>query len=764
METKAISRRDLLKGTGALVVSFSLFEPAASLLAQSAAPFDSEPEATSLDSWLAIAPDGSVVVYTSKVDLGTGVETSLAQIVAEELDVPFKQVKMEMGDTTKTVDQGITAGSRTIERAGPQLRQAAAVGRQELLKLASARLEAPVDKLMVNDGVVSVMGSPAKKVSYGSLIGGKQFHVQMPAAGTGWDLKVAPDAHVKAPKDYKIVGKSVPRVDLPPKFTGEFPYTPDFRTPGMLHGRVVRPATVVAKPASIDQDSIKDIPGVVKVVQDGSFVGVVAETEWAAIQAAKALKVTWSTPGTMMPASADEVYDYLNTTHSFRDVVALNRGDAAAAVSKASRKFEATYRWPFQMHGMLAPSCAVADVRGDKVTIWAASQGSFLTRTRVAAMLGVPEKNVHFIYRENSGCYGRLGTDDAAEDAVVMSRAVGKPVRVQWMREDEHGWEPKGPAQLLTVHAGMDDQGKIIAWDYLDRSFPWTESTGIPLVTSRQVGVKLPANLQGAPNGTGGGGDVYSFENSKIIAAQIPWLQPDPTPLRTCPLRAPGDLARVFASESFIDEIAASNGVDPVEFRLRYLDQNQRAKEALQAAAKRASWSPRPSPSPAAKGSHTTGRGIALTARSTSVVVAIAEVEVDKPSGKVVVHKVTVAHDCGLIINPGGLKNQIEGNVIQGTSRSLLEEVKYDISGIKTLDWKSYPILKFEEIPDVDIVLLDRPEMPALGGGEPSIGPIPAAIANAIFDATGARLREAPFTPQRVLSALRGAAPPVQLL
>jgi nicotinate dehydrogenase subunit B len=764
METKAISRRDLLKGTGALVVSFSLFRPAASLLAQSAAPFDSEPVATSLDSWLAIARDGSVVVYTSKVDLGTGVETSLAQIVAEELDVPFKQVKMEMGDTTKTVDQGITAGSRTIERAGPQLRQAAAVGRQELLKLASARLEAPVDQLTVNDGVVSVAGSPAKKVSYGSLIGGKQFQVQMPAAGIGWDLKVAPEAHVKAPKDYKIVGKSVPRVDLPPKFTGEFPYTPDFRTPGMLHGRVVRPATVVAKPASIDQDSIKHIPGVVKVVQDGSFVGVVAETEWAAIQAAKALKVTWSTPATMMPASADEVYDYLNTTHSFRDVVVLNRGDAAAAVSQASKKMEQTYRWPFQMHGMFAPSCAVADVRGDKVMIWAASQGSFITRTRVAALLGVPEKNVHFIYRENSGCYGRLGTDDAAEDAVVMSRAVGKPVRVQWMREDEHGWEPKGPAQLLTVRAGMDDQGKIIAWDYLDRSFPWTESTGIPLVTSRQVGVKLPPNFQGAPNGTGGGGDVYSFENSKITAAQIPWLQPDPTPLRTCPLRAPGDLARVFASESFIDEIAASNGVDPVEFRLRYLDQNMRAKDAVQAAAKRANWSPRPSPSPAAKGSHTTGRGIALTARSTSVVVAIAEVEVDKTSGKVVVHKVTVAHDCGLIINPNGLKNQIEGNVIQGTSRSLLEEVKYDVAGIKTLDWKSYPILKFEEIPDVDIVLIDRPEMPALGGGEPSIGPIPAAIANAIFDATGARLREAPFTPKRVLSALRGAAPPVQLL
>ena len=764
METKAISRRDLLKGTGALVVSFSLFKPAATLLAQVAETPDSQPEAGSLDSWLAIARDGSVIVYTSKVDLGTGVETSLAQIVAEELDVPFKQVKMEMGDTTKTVDQGITAGSRTIERAGPQLRQAAAVGRQELLKLASARLDAPVEQLTVTDGVVSVAGSPTKKASYGSLIGGKQFHIQMPAAGTGWDLKVAPDARTKSYKEYKIVGKSIPRVDLPPKFTGEFPYTVDFSIPGMLHGRVVRPPTVVAKPASIDQASIKQIPGIVKVVQDGSFVGVVAETEWAAIQAAKALKVTYSTPATKMPATADEVFDYLNTTKGFRDVVALNRGDASGAVAQAPRKFEATYRWPFQMHGMFAPSCAVADVRGNKVTIWAPSQGSFITRTRVAAMLGIPEKNVHFIYRENAGCYGRLGTDDCSEDAVVMSRAVGKPVRVQWMREDEHGWEPKGPAQLLTVKAGQDDQGKIVAWDYLDRSFPWTESTGIPLVTSRQVGVKLPPNLQGAPNGTGGGGDVYSFENSKITASQIPWLKEDPTPLRTCPLRAPGDLARVFASESFMDEIAASNGVDAVEFRLRYLDQNQRANDAVQAAVKRAKWSSRPSPAPAANGSKAMGRGIAVSARSTSVVVAIAEVEVDKTTGKVAVHKVTVAHDCGLIINPDGLKNQIEGNVIQGTSRALMEEVKYDASGINNLDWKTYPILRFEEIPEVDIELIDRPEMPALGGGEPSIGPIPAAIANAIFDATGARLREAPFTPARVLSAIKSAPPAVQLI
>ena len=759
-----ISRRQVLKGTGALVVSFNLFGPTSKALAQLSAGPDlaGDLQATSLDSWIAVGRDGMVTVFSGKVDLGTGVETALGQIVAEELYVPFKQIKMVTGDTTKDIDQGITAGSRTIELAGPQLRQAAAAAREQLLKLASAHLGAPVSQLAVTDGVISVMGN-GHKVSYASLIGGKRFNLTIPATGNGWGLKVAPDVPAKNYKDYKIVGQSVPRVDLPPKFTAQFTYVQDVRVQGMLHGRVVRPATVAAKPANIDEDSIKNIPGVVKVIREGSFVGVVAQTEWAAIQAAKTLKVTWSTPETKMPANAEAVYDYLKNTKGFAQRPGIQpRGDVDAAISHAPKTMEATYRWPFQMHGMLAPSAAIADVQSDKVTIWAPSQGIFDTRKRVSELLGIPESKIQVLYREASGCYGRLGTDDAAEDAVVMSRAVGKPVRVQWMREDEHGWEPKGPAQLLTVRAAIDANGKVVAWDFFDRSFPWTEATGIPLVTSRQIGLK--AQGQGFPNGTGGGGETYAFDNQRIVASAIPWVQPDPTPLRTSPLRAPGDLARMFACECFMDELAAALGVDGVEFRMRYASNNRRATDALAAVAKLANWQARPAPAPAgaSNGNMATGRGIAVSARSNSVVAVTAEVEVDKSSGEVTTKRVCVAHDCGLIINPDGLKNQIEGNAIQGTSRALLEEVKYDSSGIKNLDWVSYPILRYEKIPQIDITLIDRPEMPALGGGEPSIGPVPAAIANAIFDATGARLREAPFTPERVLAALRAGVTTTQ--
>jgi CO/xanthine dehydrogenase Mo-binding subunit len=462
-----------------------------------------------------------------------------------------------------------------------------------------------------------------------------------------------------------------------------------------------------------------------------------------------------------MPANPDAVYDYLKNTKGFAQRPGMQpRGDVDAALAQGTKTFEQTYRWPFQMHGMLAPSAAVADVRSDKVTIWAPSQGIFDTRKRVSDLLGIPESKIQVLYREASGCYGRLGTDDAAEDAVVMSRAVGKPVRVQWMREDEHGWEPKGPAQLLTVRAAVDANGKVTAWDFFDRSFPWTEANGIPLVTSRQLGLKT--NGQGASNGVGGGGDTYTFDNQRIVASSIPWVQPDPTPLRTSPLRAPGDLARMFASESFMDELAAAQNVDALQFRMRYASNNKRATDALAAVSKLADWQARPAPSPSASGNIATGRGVSISARSNSVVAVTAEVEVDKSSGEVTVKKVCVAHDCGLIINPDGLRNQIEGNVIQGTSRALMEEVKFDSSGIKNLDWVSYPILRYEKIPQIDITLIDRPEMPALGGGEPSIGPVPAAIANAIFDATGGRLREAPFTPQRVLNAMRAGVTTTQ--
>jgi nicotinate dehydrogenase subunit B len=754
MTTKTISRRELLKGTGALIVSFNLFGPVARMAAQTIVPplTDSgglPPD--QLDSWLAVAQDGGVTVFTSKVDLGTGTATALGQIVAEELDVPIGKIKMEIGDTTKTVDQGRTSASRTLFKAGPQMRQAAAAARQQLLKLASERLDTPVEQLRVTDGVVSVAGSPGKRVTYGSLIGGKRFNLAIKATGEGWDIEVATGIKPKDPKDYKIVGTSVPRFDLPPKFTGEFVYVQEVRVPGMLHGRVVRPPVINSAPSSVDEGSIKHIPGVVKVVREGSFLGVVAETEWAAIQAARDLKVTWAPPPAKFPDGEQEMYNYLNTTKSYVERNA-SKGNAEAALSQASKKIEATYRVPFQMHAMIGPSCAVADVRADSATIWSGSQAPFITRNGVARLLKLPEEKVHFIYREGSGCYGRLEPDDAPEDAALMSRAVGKPVRVQWMRQDENGWEPKGPPQLITIRAGLDAQGKFTAWDYLERTLPWTDARLSPMLASRQTGL-LPK--EGVFLG-GGGAIPYDVENQKASTLGIPWML-NPNPLRTCNLRAPYGPGRTFATESHIDELASAAGVDPVEFRLRYLggSDNQRVADVLRAAAKQAGWQPRPSPAPASGGSVASGRGVALSGLSGTVVAQVAEIEVDKTTGKVAVKKITVAHDCGLIVNPNGLRNQIEGNVVQGMSRALLEQVQFDSAGIKNLDWSSYPIVRFEDVPEIDIVLIDHPTMPTLGAGEASTVAVMAVIANAIFDATGVRLREIPLTPERVLAALR---------
>src|ERR1700692_2234970 len=588
METKSISRRDLLKSTGVLIVGFSFFGTAARALAQGEGLSVDGMDPTVLDSWLAISKDGTVTVFTGKVELGTGVVTALAQIVAEELDVSFNKVYMDSGDTDKAVDQGVTAAARTIERGGVQLRQASAAARQELLKLAAARLDSREDMLTVTDGVASVVGNPARKISYGDLLGGKRFNVKITATGNGWDMKVAPQVPVKDPKDYKIVGKSIPRVDLPEKFTGEFVYSQEGSVPGMLHGRVVRPATSISAPASIDESSIKNIPGVVKIVREGSFVGVVAETEWAAIQAARALKVTWSEPTLKMPSGPDEVFDYLKNTKSFKDNVVTNKGNLDTAFAQAHKKYEATYYWPFQLHGMMGPPCALADVQGDKATIWTGTQGPFRTRDAIAEMLNIPPKNVHLLYREGSGSYGRLESDDVAEDAALMSRAVGKPVRVQWMRADEHAWDPKGPAQLTTVKAGVDAQGNVTAWDFLDRSLPWSESEANPMLASSQIGLK-PSG-PGFLNGAGGGGQIYAFENQKVVASNIPWVQQGQWPLRTSNLRAPGDLVRVFASESTIDEIASDLHVDPVQFRLRYLTSDKRISDILVATAKKAGW------------------------------------------------------------------------------------------------------------------------------------------------------------------------------
>jgi nicotinate dehydrogenase subunit B len=759
LQPPAISRREFLKSSGALVVSFSVLGPVSQALAQAAAQIEpyGNPDyldPTSLDSWLAIMQDGTIKVFAGKVDIGTGVETALAQIVADELDVPFSRIRMTMGDTAKTVDQGRTTGSKTIETAGAQLRQAAAAGRMELLKLASARLQASIDELTVIDGVVGVPGG-TRKISYSELVEGRLFNVRITATGTQGDMQVAPEVKPKDYKQYKIVGTSVPRVDLPPKLTAEFIYTSDFRVPGMLHGRVVRPATVLSRPSSIDESSIAHIPGIVRLVRGGSFVGVVAETEWAAIQAARALKVNWSAPASKMPANRAEVDAYIMNTRSFTDDEEANKGDAEAAFEQADRTFEATYHWPFQNHGMMGPSCAIADVRGDKVTVWTGAQGPFTTRDRLSDMLGVPKRKVQVVFVESSGCYGRLTADDAAEDAVLMSRAVGKPVRVQWMRMDEHIWEPKGPQQLMMVRAAVDDHGNITAWNFASRTLPWTEAQGTPQLGERQIGHKNTAPYPGSPRGGGAMTQLYDIPNQKATASYVPWPQDEPTPLRTSALRAPGEPAGWFASESFIDEIASALGVDAFRFRLRQLAGNPRAAELLQATVSKSRWKERPSPSPASSEPKAVGRGLALIARGNTLVAAVAEVHVDRSRGIVAVTRITIGHDCGLIINPDGLKAQIEANVIQGVSRALYEEVKFDSAGVKSVDWRSYPVITFRNIPDVDIVLMNRPERPASGAGEPAIVPIFGAIANAIFDAVGARLREGPFTPERVLAGMR---------
>jgi nicotinate dehydrogenase subunit B len=754
MKTVELSRRQFLKGAGALVVSFNLFPPSRGVFA---AQFTTLPsgdiDPQSLDSWLAISPDGSVTFYTSKVEIGTGTITALAQIMAEELDVPFDRVKMVYGDTSQTIEQGSTVGSRSIERAGPQLRQAAAAARQELLKLAATRLGAPVERLAVQNGVISVTGDATKKVSYGELIGGKRFNAKITATGSGNDLKVAPEVKAKNPKDYKIVGQPIKRMELPGKLTGEHIYAHDVRVPGMLHGRVVRPPVVNTEPLSIDPDSIRHIPSVMMIVREGKFVGVVAETEWAAIKAARALKVTWSQPTTKMPANSDELFAYLKNTKPTRTLKPVDKGNLAEAFTKAKKSYQASYRWPFQMHGMIGPSCSVADVKGDQATVWSGPQGPFRTRATVAAILKIPEKNVRVIYHEASGSYGRMSTDDCAEDAALLSRAVGAPVRVQWSRRDEHGWEPKGPAQLDEVKAAIGDDGKLVAWDFVDYGQPWTASGSTPLLASLQVGIA--PNNPGGSNGTQSAGEIYAVPNQKIVAEHINWHFPEPIPLRTSNLRAPGDPARCFASECFIDEIAADLRVDPVEFRQRHLAENKRGSECLKAAADKAQWEKRPSPQPPSSGNIAKGRGVAVTQRANAYAAAVAEIEMNKSTGKVVVKRIVCSHDCGLIVNPDGVSNQIEGNVIQGVSRALFEEVTFDANGVTSLDWKSYPILKFTDVPEIEIVLINRPEMPALGAGEPSIIPVPAAIANAIFDATGARLREAPFTPQRVLAAMK---------
>jgi nicotinate dehydrogenase subunit B len=719
-----VSRREFLADAGLLVVAFSLLPRsvrASSSGRSGAAATSLVPPADQLDSWLTIARDESITVYTGKVELGTGVSTALRQIVAEELDVPVSRIDWVQGDSERTVDQGRTVGSQSVKRGGAQLRRAAAEARLALVELAAAKLSMPADRLIVADGAISVDGDAAKRVTFGALIGGARF-----------DRTVSGRAPVKAIATYKVVGKSVARADIPGKMTGTHVYVHDVTVPRMLYGRVVRPPRVGATVASLDERSASTMPGVVRIVRKGTFLGVVAEREEQAIRAAKALAVKWSA-APVLPEQAQLFSHFKAQATSERRVA--ESGDVDAILRSA----------------------AVADVRDGKATVWSATQGAHQLCAPIAGLLGLPVENVRAIFTEGSGCYGHNGSDDVAGDAALLSQAVGRPVRVQWSREDEHAWEPEGPAMLFEMEGAVGTDGLISAWKY----DAWTPTHGgrptrdpMTLVPGMLVaGRAATSQFSGGGGGERNAQTNYRLPNERVTSHPVPSF-----PIRTSSLRGLGSPQNSFANESFMDELAAAAGVDPAAFRRRHLT-DPRAIAVIDAAIRLSGWPPRSAPRAraAATSSVAKGRGFAYVQydRTEAYAAAVVDVEVEPGTGAVRVRRVCVAHDCGLIINPDGVRNQIEGNVIQAISRTLKEAVRFDTTRVTGVDWAGYPILRFTEIPDaIDIELIDRPSEPSLGAGEAATSPIPPAIANAIFDATGARVREVPFTPERVRAAL----------
>jgi nicotinate dehydrogenase subunit B len=693
-----------------------------------------------LDDWLAINTDGTITACSGKVELGTGVRTALAQIVAEELDVPLGRVHMVMGDTALTPNEGYTAGSMTISSGGTALRHAAAEARHAMLEMASEELDAHMDELSIQDGVITVANDPERSVTYAQLMGGKLF-----------DLAVTDQAPLKPPESYRIVGTSMPRQDLPRKVSGGPSFIQDLNVPGMLHARLVRPPSAGAKLVGMDESSLKDIPGLVRVVQRGDFIGVVAEREEQAIRAAKQLKVEWQ-EAPVYPRRQD-LFTALRSQPA-EDNPLVQQGDLEQAFAGAVQQVHATYYQPYHAHASLGPSCAVADVKGDQVTVWASTQGPYPLRGALAELLGLPVENVHLIHVEGAGCYGQNGSDDAAADAVILAQAVGRPVRVQWTRKDEFLWEPKSPAMVMEVHGGLDAQGNMVAWDY----HVWSPSHAR---RPRFAGQLLTAQLisrQPAPQPRFSFGAERNALTNYTIPTQHVTVHYVPNSfLRVSSFRSLGGSMNTFANESFMDELAAAAGADPVDYRLRYLAE-PRERAVLLAAAEKAGWDPRPSPrTNETELPEGEGRGLAFARyeNNQAIVACIAEVEVEKSTGVVRVKRIVLAHDCGLIVNPDGVKNQIEGSVIQSLSRALKEEVQFDEMRITSLDWQTYPILTFSEVPEIEIVLINRPDQPAIGAGEPATVTTAAAVANAIFDATGVRLRQIPFTPERLRAALR---------
>jgi nicotinate dehydrogenase subunit B len=752
----ALSRRAVLIGGGALVVSIGAPIAADTVFGIGQAHAQgTKPPLTpdQLSSYIAVNADGTVNAYFGKMDMGHGLHVAIGQMVAEELDVPFKAVTVIMADTAVTVNQGGASGSTGIQEGGRQMRYAAAEARRALVDMAADKLKSSAGNLIVVNGIVSNAFNRDKKTSYADLIGGQYFNVQL-----DWNKKYgnplfAPGkAQPKDPKSHKIVGQPIKRADVAPKVFAQEDYVTDIKRPGMVHARMIRPAVAGAEPVKVDEASIKDIPGA-RVVWDKAFLAVVADKEWDAIKAAEKLKVEWSEAKPPFPDQA-MLYDHIRKALVRKRSVEKQNGEIDAAFAKAAKMIEAEYEWPFQSHASMGPACAVVEVKDGKVTCWSGTQKSHFVQDGLARILNVPLENVHVIWKMGPGSYGRNDADDAAMDAAVIAKAVGKPVRVQYMRDQGTGWDPKGPASIHIARAALDASGKVIGYDFLSKGFSRVDvntngSEPHDTLAGQTLGVALKSG-----DGFGVPAESYGFDNKRLAWETVAPLLDRASPLRSSHLRDPVGPQIHFASESFIDEIAAAVGADPIEFRLRHIKE-PRDVAVIKAAAEAANWETRPSPRKDQTGNKVSGRGIAYAQRNGTRVAVIAEVDIDRTTGKIFARKFTVAHDCGQIINPDGLTKCIEGNIVQGISRALWEEVKFDNKSVTSVDWMTYPILDITETPaEVNVVLVNHPEIAPSGAGEPSIRPVAAAIGNAIFDATGVRIRRVPFSPEHVKAAL----------
>jgi CO/xanthine dehydrogenase Mo-binding subunit len=618
-----------------------------------------------------------------------------------------------------------------------QVRRAAATAREALLDLAARRLNVAKAELAIHDGLVRPR-SGGTEISYAQLVSDQNF-----------SIKVDPAAPLKEPRDYTIVGTPVPRLDIPAKVLGKFDFIHDFTLPGMLHARMVHPAAAGAKLESFDDAACRNIAGYVLAVRKENFLAVVATDEWAAIRASTTIHATWSTWDGL--PDERQLFGYVRNSKIERNEVLQSAGDASQGLKAPGKVLQATYELAMNTHGSIGPSCAVGDFRDGRLTVWTPSQASHLLRVQLATMLQLPPERVRCIYIEGAGCYGRNGADDCSSEAALIASELDRPVRLQWMRADEHGWDPKGPPILLDYRARISDDGRIAAWE---------SDVFLPARPIQRSGATLlAAVLAGLPKyGSGPGitnpglGIPYALANNKLTAH---WLAE--TPLPAAWIRAPGRMHNTFGNESFLDEIAAVAGIDPFEIRLRHLE-DQRGRELLERLRRFAKWEPRGSRE-RDSGTVVRGRGVSYVKYELvrTYVGVVADVTVDRTTGRIKVDRVWVVHDCGQIINPDGLRNQIEGNVVQTVSRTLIEQLTFSRSAVTSLNWGSYPILTFPNVPHVAIDLIDRPNEVPWGAGEPTTAVVPAAIANAVFDATGARLRSVPFRPAIVLAALNSS-------